>query len=792
MKIGVNIRNAYLLLKADFLKIFINKDGRVFMSRIIKNVLPYWKSIVLVFALLIVQAVCDLSLPAYTSDIIDTGIQNGGIEHTVPEKITKEEFDTAKLFMTEEEAQLWEQSYSYNEDDNVYELSVKGSKNKTDLDDTLFTALIINNQMSSVTESAFKSRMAEQMHVSEEQLSNVSVEDIGKSMGVELTTFTQMMEDSDGNEVETICVDMRQIVKAMYSAGAMSKDDILSMRSEFQKTIDTMGKTLVSSMGVDYAKSMDAKAGMDMDSIQTKYLWAAGLKMVAMALLMAVTSVCIGFLASRVGAGVARDMRGKLYSNVMGFSNAEMDKFSTASLITRTTNDVQQVQMVTVIMLRMILYAPILGVGGIIKVVGTGAGMAVAVIIAFVMLLMVIAMPKFKLMQKLVDNVNLVSREILTGLSVIRAFGREKKEEERFDEANKKLTKTMLFTNRTMTFMMPSMMFIMNGLSVLIVWVAAHRIDAGVMQVGSMTAFITYSMLIVMSFLMLTMMSVMLPRAMVAADRIDEVINTHSSIEDSENPETIESAKGVVEFNHVNFMYPGAKANALEDITFKAEPGKTTAIIGSTGCGKSTLVNLIPRLYDVTGGSITIDGHDIRNISMHDLRSELGYVPQKGMLFSGTIASNLRFGNPDASDEDVVKAAQIAQATEFIDNKAEKYDSPIAQGGTNVSGGQKQRLSIARAIAKHPRVFIFDDSFSALDLKTDAILRKELAANVSDATVIIVAQRISTILHADQILVMDDGKIVGKGTHEELMKTCETYQQIASSQLSAKELGKEA
>ena len=604
MKIGVNIRNAYLLLKADFLKIFINKDGRVFMSRIIKNVLPYWKSIVLVFALLIVQAVCDLSLPAYNSDIIDTGIQNGGIEHTVPEKITKEEFDTAKLFMTEEEAQLWEQSYSYNEDDNVYELSVKVSKNKTDLDDTLFTALIINNQMSSVTESAFKSRMAEQMHVSEEQLANVSVEDIGKSMGVELTTFTQMMEDSDGNEVETICVDMRQIVKAMYSAGAMSKDDILSMRSEFQKTIDTMGKTLVSSMGVAYAKSMDAKAGMDMDSIQTKYLWAAGLKMVAMALLMAVTSVCIGFLASRVGAGVARDMRGKLYSNVMGFSNAEMDKFSTASLITRTTNDVQQVQMVTVIMLRMILYAPILGVGGIIKVVGTGAGMgwvivmAVAVIIAFVMLLMVIAMPKFKLMQKLVDNVNLVSREILTGLSVIRAFGREKKEEERFDEANKKLTNTMLFTNRTMTFMMPSMMFIMNGLSVLIVWVAAHRIDAGVMQVGSMTAFITYSMLIVMSFLMLTMMSVMLPRAMVAADRIDEVINTHSSIEDSENPETIESAKGVVEFNHVNFMYPGAKANALEDITFKAEPGKTTAIIGSTGCGKSTLVNLIPRLYE--------------------------------------------------------------------------------------------------------------------------------------------------------------------------------------------------
>ena len=766
------------------------------MSRILKSIAPYWKSVIIILILLILQANGDLALPQYTSDIIDVGIQNGGIGHSIPEKITKDEYEIAKMFMTDEEISIWESCYE--QDGDIYKLTEKNEKKLDEYDDTLAMALIINNQMSSVTATQFREQMAAQMGVDAGTLSNVSVADIGKKIGVELDSFYVDMENSDGDMVPTECVDMRQIFKAMYDRDQMPKDTFISMRDSFKTTFDTMGSSLVSSMGRAYAKSMDAKAGMDMKAIQTRYLWVSGAKMVGIALLIALCTVLVAFFASRVGAGVGRDLRGKVYRNVMSFSNAELDKFSTASLITRTTNDVQQVQMVTVIMLRMILYAPILGVGGIIKVVGTGAGMgwvivmAVAVIIAFVMLLMVIAMPKFKLMQKLVDNVNLVSREILTGLSVIRAFGREKKEEERFDEANKKLTKTMLFTNRTMTFMMPSMMFIMNGLSVLIVWVAAHRIDAGVMQVGSMTAFITYSMLIVMSFLMLTMMSVMLPRAMVAADRIDEVINTHSSIEDSENPETIESAKGVVEFNHVNFMYPGAKANALEDITFKAEPGKTTAIIGSTGCGKSTLVNLIPRLYDVTGGSITIDGHDIRNISMHDLRSELGYVPQKGMLFSGTIASNLRFGNPDAIDEDVVKAAQIAQATEFIDNKAEKYDSPIAQGGTNVSGGQKQRLSIARAIAKHPRVFIFDDSFSALDLKTDAILRKELAANVSDATVIIVAQRISTILHADQFLVMVDCMFVGKGTHEVLMMTCETYQQIASSQLSAKELGKEA
>ena len=478
----------------------------------------------------------------------------------------------------------------------------------------------------------------------------------------------------------------------------------------------------------------------------------------------------------------------------MGFSNAELDKFSTASLITRTTNDVQQIQMVCVLTLRMVLYAPILGVGGVLKVMSTGAGMewvialAVLVIVGFVLLLMSIAMPKFKQMQKLVDNVNLVSREILTGLSVIRAFGREKKEEERFDNANKELTRTMLFTNRVMTFMMPVMMLIMNCLSVGIVWVAAHRIDSGVMQVGSMTAFITYAMQIVMSFLMLTMMSIMLPRAIVAADRIDEVINTQSSIRDCRNPKILKEHKGLLTFSHVSFKYPGAAENALSDIDFVAEPGKTTAIIGSTGCGKSTLVNLIPRLYDVTEGSITLDGEDIRNISMQDLRDELGYVPQKGVLFSGTIESNIKYGAANASIEEVKQAADIAQASEFIEEKAGKYEAPISQGGTNVSGGQKQRLSIARAIARNPRIFIFDDSFSALDLKTDAALRKALASKVTDSTVIIVAQRISTILHAEQILVMDEGRIVGKGTHEELMKNCEVYQQIARSQLSASEL----
>lgn len=762
------------------------------MSRFFKTLMPYWKSVLIIILLLVLQAYGDLSLPQYTSDIIDTGIQNGGVSHCMPQAVTKDEFELAKIFMTEEEVAIWEDSY--REDGDIYRLQITDEKTLEAYDEEFATAFILNSQTAAVEESVFKQRIAEQSGKDAAQLADVPVEMLGKQMGLELTTFEKEIEDEDGNVVTANCVDMRPIFQTMLANKMMVSDDILSMREELEENFETMGSSLIVSMGISYALDMDEAAGMDMNKLQTDYLWASGIKMVLVALLIAAITVCVGMLASRVAAGVGRDLRGNVYKKVMGFSNAEMDQFSTASLITRTTNDVQQIQMVVVLLLRMVLYAPILGIGGVFKVWQTGAGMgwvialAVAVIMALVLFLMVVAMPKFKLMQKLVDGVNLVSREILTGLSVIRAFGREKKEEERFDEANRKLTKTMLFTNRVMTFMMPSMMFIMYGLTVLIVWVAAHKIDSGSMQVGAMTAFITYAMQIVMSFLMLTMMSIMLPRAAVAADRIDEVLNVVPSIKEPETPEAMHTS-GVVKFNHVNFKYPGAKENALEDIDFTAEPGKTTAIIGSTGCGKSTLVNLIPRLYDVTDGSITVDGHDIRKVSMKDLRAQLGFVPQKGVLFSGTIASNLRYGREDATDAEIAEAAEIAQAKEFIEEKQARYDSPIAQGGSNVSGGQKQRLSIARAIAKNPKVFIFDDSFSALDLKTDAALRKALAEKVTDSTVIIVAQRISTVLHAEQILVMDEGRIVGKGTHEELLANCEVYRQIAKSQMSAKELG---
>ena len=602
----------------------------------------------------------------------------------------------------------------------------------------------------------------------------------------------QMVNSDEDNEIKA------GLDKMGITLDEMPEEMWAQIGEQMKPTVDGM----LDSMGEDYMESTAIACtricydsfGYDYKAGQMSYLKWAAVKMLGMSLLMAAAAVLIGLVASRVAASVACGLREKVFNKVIAFSDAEINKFSTASLITRSTNDVQQIQMVTVMMLRMVLYAPILSIGGIVKVVGNGAGMGwvifigIAAVVILMGTLMVIAMPKFKVMQTLVDRVNLVSREILTGIPVIRAFGREEREEERFDEANKDLTKNTLFVNRVMTFAMPILMFIMYAISILIEWVAAHKIDAGVLQVGSMTAFITYTMLIIMSFLMLSMMSVMLPRASVAADRIQEIIDTDVTVQDAAGAKKLETPRGVVKYDNVAFAYPGADENVLENISFEAKPGQTTAIIGSTGCGKSTLVQLLPRFYDVTEGSITIDGQDIRDLTMESVRQNIGFVPQKGILFSGTIASNIRFGAPDASDEDVKLAAEISQASDFIEEKEHGYDSAVAQGGGNVSGAQKQRLAIARAIARKPKILIFDDSFSALDFKTDVAVRKALGEHVNDSTVFIVAQRVSTILSADQILVLDEGTIVGKGTHKELMQTCEEYRQIAESQLSPSEI----
>ncbi len=714
------------------------------MFKIFRYMKDQWYWIVFVIVLLIVQAQCDLSLPEYTSKIIDTGIQNQGIEHGVPELITGEEYQKLTMFMTKEEQADWESIYEETDDGNYHLTITEDPERWTEADQEFQTVILLNASMRKMSEES-------------------------------LQTMTEKMlqaQESDRDQM------------------------IRQMREEMESQTEQIGSTMLTSIAISYAAEEYQAAGGDIHALQRQYLLKTGGKMLALTLLMAAAAIAAGFLAARIGAKVGMELRGKVFKKVVTFTNREMDQFSTASLITRSTNDIQQVQMVSTMMLRMLIYAPILGIGGVIHVLNTGAGMewiilvAVVTILVFVGILMKIAMPKFKQMQQKVDGLNLISREILTGLMVIRAFVREDVEEERFDEANKDLTKTMLFTNRVMTFMMPVMMLLMNGVSVLIVWVAANRIDAGVMQVGTMTAFITYTMQIVMAFLVICMFSIMLPRAGVATNRIEEVLDTKVLVQDAEGAGELTDVKGYVEFHHVDFKYPGAEECVLEDIDFTAEPGKTTAIIGSTGCGKSTLIQLIPRFYDVTNGRITIDGTDIREVTQESLRNQIGLVPQKGILFSGTIASNLRFGKEDATEAELEKAAEIAQATEFINEKSEKYDSSIAQGGSNVSGGQKQRLSIARAIAKNPKIYIFDDSFSALDFKTDAALRKALGDNVKDSTVIIVAQRISTILHADQILVLDDGRIVGKGTHESLLKDCEVYQQIARSQLSEQEIAK--
>lgn len=704
------------------------------MKKLFGFLKPYALQVVVIICVLMVQAYCDLSLPAYTSDIVNVGIQQSGIDEKVPEALAGEDLNLILAFVPEEDRAEVADAYEKSSDSYDYEGTVMALKEQVKEDDSQLEEL------------------SDQMRLP--MVMAMAAEESGINM--------------NGAE-------------GMTGEGSGQMEDLP----------DSMVEQAVAA----YIQSAYEKIGIDVGDISSRYILATGGKMLLLAGLGMAASILVGLMASRVGAGLGRSLRERVFRKVVGFSNGEFDKFSTASLITRSTNDIQQIQLLTVMILRMVLYAPIMAIGGIWNVFHTNVDMswiiALAVVLIFLLVavLFAVVMPKFRILQNLVDRLNLVSREILTGLSVIRAFGTEKHEEERFDDANKDLTRANLFVNRAMTFMMPTMMLIMNGISVLIVWVGGHSIDEGTMQVGDMMAFIQYTMQIIMAFLMICMISVMLPRAAVSAERVDGVLESHTLINDPEDPEKLpEESKGQVVFDHVSFRYPGAEEDVLEDISFTAEPGQTTAIIGSTGCGKSTLVNLIPRFYDVTEGSIRLDGHDIRNLTQHDLREKLGYVPQKGVLFSGDIASNILFGNPDGTDEEMEEAARIAQATEFIEAKKRQYHSHIAQGGSNVSGGQKQRLSIARAIAKHPAVYIFDDSFSALDYKTDVALRGALKEKTEDSTVIIVAQRISTIMHAEQILVLDDGKIVGKGTHKELLRDCPEYYQIASSQLSEKEL----
>ena len=741
------------------------------MKNLFKYAASYWKAMIAILLILVLQAYCDLSLPAYTSDIVNVGIQQGGIEDEVPRQIATEEMEKLLLFVSEDDQQTVMDAYT--EDNTSYKKEAYVLKDSVAEDEhtlrKLKEILQIPMMMTSGIESG--SDTTKQM---EEKLKE---------------QMSQGMSQGMPQSVPLDDMSMFDLLKMLPA------EQRTTMVEKIEEQMSEMPDTILDQAAVSFCRSAYKDLGMDMDQTQIHYLLKTGGQMAALALLGMVASIMVAFLASRVGASAGRDLRSGVFHKVVGFSNNEFNHFSTASLITRSTNDIQQIQMLIVMLLRMVLYAPILAIGGVLQVMKTNVsmswiiGLAVIIIAFVVLLLFLVVMPKFKVLQNLVDKLNLVTREILTGLPVIRAFSTEKHEEERFDDANRTLTKTNLFVNRAMTFMMPVMMFVMNGVSVLIVWTGAHGISDGQMQVGDMMAFIQYTMQIIMGFLMLCMISIMLPRAAVAADRVEEVLKSETMIHDPKQEKHFpEDGKGVLTFEHVFFRYPGADEDVLEDITFTAKPGETTAIIGSTGSGKSTLVDLIPRFYDVTSGDITLDGVDIREVKQHELREKLGYVPQKGVLFSGDIASNIMFGNSHGSDDEMIEAADIAQATEFIDTKPEKYKSPISQGGSNVSGGQKQRLSIARAIAKHPQVFIFDDSFSALDYKTDVTLRRALAEKTSGSTVLIVAQRISTILHAEQIIVLDEGKVAGKGTHAELLKNCPVYREIAESQLSRKEL----
>lgn len=750
------------------------------MVKVLKNLKESWISVITIVLLLIVQAAGDLTLPDYTSKIVNVGIQNGGIENVAPEVIRKSEMENMLIFTEEDNKILasYEEISKDNLDSAEYEKLVK--KYPALENESLYRI----KKISSSEQDELDSLMAKPLMM----LSTLENEETAEQMKKQM--LSQMQEQQKA---------MLQNMSLMEIIKQMPKEQLDQMLETVNQKLDDMQESILEQAAIQEVKSEYKAIGMDTDSIQNQYIIMAGLKMLGISLIIMISAISIMCLSARVAARLAKTLREKVFKKVLRFSNKEFSEYSTASLITRSTNDIQQIQGLIAILFRVLVYAPIIGIGGFLRVLNQSdnsmawiIGVAIVAILFVVATLFIIAMPRFKKLQQLIDKLNLVAREILTGLPVIRAFNTEKKEEKRFDKANIDLTKTNLFVNRAMSFMMPTLMLIMNGISLLIVWVGAHGIDNGTMQVGNMMAFIQYTMQIVMSFLMISMVSIMLPRASVSANRINEIIETEEIIKDSKEPKKLNpNKKGLVEFKNVSFRYPDSDEEVLSDISFTAEPGKTTAIIGSTGSGKSTIVNLIPRFYDVTSGNLLIDGVDIKDISNKDLRKIIGFVPQKGILFSGTIESNIKYGNPNMSDEQMIEAAQIAQATEFIESKPEKYQEPIAQGGSNVSGGQKQRLSIARAIAIDPEILVFDDSFSALDFKTDSILRAELAKKTQDKTVIIVAQRINTILNADQIIVLEDGKVVGKGTHEELIKTNETYKQIALSQLSAKELNLE-
>lgn len=743
------------------------------MFKVLKNLKESWISVIAIVLLLIVQAAGDLTLPDYTSKIVNVGIQNGGIENVAPEVIRKSEMDNLLIFTENDDKILasYEEISKENLDSNEYEKLVK--KYPALENETLYRI----KKISGSEQDELDSLMAKPLMMLSTLENEETAEQIKQQMLEQQMAAMQNMS-------------LMEIIKQM------PKEQLDKMLETVNQKLDDMQDSILEQAAIQEVKNEYKEIGMDTDGMQNQYIIMAGLKMLGISLIIMISAISIMCLSARVAARLAKTLREKVFKKVLSFSNKEFSEYSTASLITRSTNDIQQIQGLIAILFRVVVYAPIIGIGGFLRVLNQSdnsmawiIGVAIVAILFVVATLFIIAMPRFKKLQQLIDKLNLVAREILTGLPVIRAFNTEKKEEKRFDKANVDLTKTNLFVNRAMSFMMPILMLIMNGISLLIVWVGAHGIDNGTMQVGNMMAFIQYTMQIVMSFLMISMVSIMLPRASVSANRINEVIETDEAIKDSKEPKKLNpSKKGLVEFKNVSFRYPDSDEEVLSDISFTAEPGKTTAIIGSTGSGKSTIVNLIPRFYDVTSGNLLIDGVDIKDISNKDLRKIIGFVPQKGILFSGTIESNIKYGNPNMSDEQMIEAAQIAQATEFIESKPEKYQEPIAQGGNNVSGGQKQRLSIARAIAIDPEILVFDDSFSALDFKTDSILRAELAKKTKDKTVIIVAQRINTILNADQIIVLEDGKVVGKGTHEELLKNNETYKQIALSQLSAEEL----